>query len=79
MTSGKTTGLILLGLYLATWLPAVVMIRHGRRVYSPTVYPILPAVVLSCDRKPSVAGEWSVYLTYGIGVRKLFPIQTWIE
>lgn len=74
----KRIALIVLGLYLATWLPAVLMIRHDRKVHSPTVYPIVPFVVLACDKKPSLAGEWSIYAAYGFGVKRLFEIHTWI-
>ena len=78
MKRGKTIGWALLGLYLVTWLPAVFIIRHDRKVYRPRVYPVLPFVVLACDKKPSLAGEWSFYAAYGVGVSKLFEIHTWI-
>lgn len=65
-------------LYLVTWLPAFAILRHQRSVYRPIVYPVLPGVVLSCDKRPSLAGEWSVYISYVIGVKKLAPVFTWI-
>ena len=74
----RQTFLILLGLYLVTWLPAMCMIRHARKVYAPRVYPVLPFLVLSCDRQPSLAGEWTFYAAYGVGLRKLFVICRWI-
>ena len=78
MKTRRAIGLIVLGLYLVTWLPAGVMIRHERRIYSPTVYPVLPFLVLACDRKPSLAGEWAIYAAYGIGMWKLLEVHTWI-
>jgi hypothetical protein len=77
MKPGKTIGLIVLGLYLISWLPAVLMIRHDRKVHRPAVYPVLPFLVLACDKKPSLAGEWAFYAAYGVGVKKLFEIQAW--
>jgi hypothetical protein len=78
MRLGKTIAVIALGLYLITWLPAVFMIRHNRKVHTPMVYPVLPFVVLACDKKPSLAGEWTFYAAYGFGVKKLLKIHTWI-
>ena len=73
----KTTGIILI-LYLVTWLPAVVIIGNQRRVHHPRVYPILPFIVLSCDKSPSLAGEWALYVSYAFGVKELLEIRTWI-
>jgi hypothetical protein len=78
MRTKRRIGLVVMGLYLATWLPAVVMIRHERKVYSPAVYPVLPFLVLACDRRPSIAGEWTFYAAYGVGVKKWFEIRRWI-
>jgi hypothetical protein len=78
MKTRRAIGLIVLGLYLVTWLPAGVMIRHERGTHSPTVFPVLPFLVLACDRKPSLAGEWAIYAAYGIGMWKLLEVHTWI-
>ena len=75
----KKMGLIIAALYLITWLPAVFVIRHERKVHSPMVYPVIPFIVLACDKQPSIAGEWSIYASSGFGVKKLFEIYTWIE
>jgi hypothetical protein len=72
--------LIVLVLYLLTWGPAVFIIRRDRSSHAPTVYPIVPFVVLACDdERRSVYGEWSAYVAYGFGVKKLWEICYWVE
>ena len=68
---------ILIGLYTVTWLPAFFMIWLARYGHSTVVYPVLPFIVLSCDKYPSQTGEWSFYFAYGFGMERLFVIRTW--
>lgn len=74
----KKIWMLVVAMYLITWLPALFVIRHDRRVHSPMVYPVIPFVVVACDKQPSLAGEWSVYAAYGFGVKKLVTVCTWI-
>jgi len=65
-------------LFLATQVVGGWMIRKARPHQDPSVFPLLPCVLVARDRTGYV-GELTVYVWYFCGVRQIGKTRLWIS